>query len=159
MNLHEIQNLSFAELKERRDELVKLAGGNDVAARYIQALTDAKMRDEKLAEQGVTIKTLQDGMGLAQQRVADLEATCTKLRDDYAALQQLHNTDCDHAAKTCSKLQAAINELGSKLAAETARANRNAQLAARSEAAINGASKLLQDVIALRMVETTNEGA
>jgi hypothetical protein len=158
MNLHEIQNLSFAELKERRDELVKLAGGGDLAARYIQALTDAKMRDEKLGEQGVTINRLNDALGMSAENVAKAQELIAKTT---AALEQERADrakECGCHAETCGKMQTDINELGSKLAAETARANRLVHLSLRNEQAINGAAKLLQDAIALRMIDAVNEG-
>ena len=102
MKLHEIENLTAAELKARRDELAKaivegiytpppglaekqladelakaLVDGKhtavQLAARYVQARTDAKLRDELLAEQGATIKALQDGSGALMQQVAGLQ--------------------------------------------------------------------------------------
>jgi hypothetical protein len=62
MNFVEIENQTFAELKANRAknlELLKSADHDELAARYLQARQDAKMRDEKLAEQGKLITELQ----------------------------------------------------------------------------------------------------
>lgn len=62
MQLNEIENMTFAEIKARREELEALAAMvpvRDLAARYVQARADAKHRDEKLAAQGELITQLQ----------------------------------------------------------------------------------------------------
>ena len=91
MTLAEIENLSFADLKAKRDELVEAAAGvpadkqpeqylHNLAARYVQARTDAKMRDEKLGEQAATIKALQDGMGALQTKAETASAAVAALK-------------------------------------------------------------------------------
>jgi hypothetical protein len=62
MNWGEIENQTFAELKANKSknlELLKSVDRDDLAARYLQARQDAKMRDEKLYEQGKLIAELQ----------------------------------------------------------------------------------------------------
>lgn len=74
MELHEIENLSAAELKERRAELTEVAQAappDVLASRFIQARRDAKLRDEKLAEQGATITNLNAAI---ERLTADYEA-------------------------------------------------------------------------------------
>lgn len=57
----EIENLSAAELKAQREELAKKLLGEEkvkneaVVLRYLQARIDAKLRDEKMKEQGLVI--------------------------------------------------------------------------------------------------------
>lgn len=63
-----IENMPLVRMKEMRKELVAQAKHiphDELAARYVQARTDSKMRDEKLAEQGA--------------RIADLEAALSRL--------------------------------------------------------------------------------
>lgn len=75
MKISEIESLSFAELKTRRAGI--LAGLDEapevLAKRYLQARTDATMRDEKLAEQGATIKDLSTDLMAAKKQIAALE--------------------------------------------------------------------------------------
>ncbi len=79
MKLHEIENLTASELKDRKPELIeaaKLASVDDLAARYVQARTDAKLRDESLAEQAKTLEALRTGLEAAKQQA---EATGAEL--------------------------------------------------------------------------------
>lgn len=158
MKLCDIKNLTASELKERREELTKLAGGNECAAAFIQSLTDAKLRDEKLAEQGVTISRLNDALGMSAENVAKAQ---TLIAETTAALDKERadrSKECQCHAEACGKLKASIDELSSKLTAETARANRLAALCARSEKFINAVVAGGNELIAARMVEVTNEG-
>jgi hypothetical protein len=65
MNIQEIENLSAEELKSRRMELageLSSVKSADLVPRYLSTLIDAKMRDEKLSEQGSTIRILQESI-------------------------------------------------------------------------------------------------
>ena len=136
MTLAEIENLSFADLKAKRDELVEAAAGvpadkqpeqylHNLAARYVQARTDAKMRDEKLGDQAATIKALQDGMGALQTKAATAEALAGKSADQCVTL-----------ANRADELANQIVALKSQLAAETTRANTAEKLAKDRRAAL-----------------------
>ncbi len=73
MTIHEIENLSHADLKAQRVVLLKLlkaVAPEEVAARYLQARTDAKLRDEKLAEQAKLLAVIQEGQEAMKQREA-----------------------------------------------------------------------------------------
>lgn len=62
MTITEIENLTSAELKERKPailESLKTESVVTLAERYFLARLDAKMRDEKLAQQGRLITELQ----------------------------------------------------------------------------------------------------
>lgn len=184
MTLIDIENLSAGELKKRRDDLVAEAAKANVeelASRYVQARFDATMRDDKLAEQGVTINTLNDALAAAKQCYIDSQNALGMATGSLAELEKKHATDCAAHGEACAKLQAdakaalekvqseaaaaltaAANEINATraaLAKETARANRNAALAARCEGAINEIAARCNDLIAKRQVETTNEGA
>ena len=97
MELTDIEGLAAAELKKRRDELVAEAAKAPVeqlAARYVQARTDATRRDEKMAEQGETIVHLQKALKAAEKRAAEQAASLGKAEaaihqdaDRFAALQ------------------------------------------------------------------------
>ena len=79
MTITEIENLPLAELKVRRLELIaeaEVADASELAERYLQARADAKARDEKLAEQGVTIAALQEWVHI--QKAALAQATADK---------------------------------------------------------------------------------
>ncbi len=184
MTLIEIENLSTDELKKRRDELVAEAAKADakeLAARYVQARCDAAMRDDKLREQGVTINTLNDALATAKESIKQLSSALNERNAALADLAKKHAAHCAAHGEACAKLQAdakaalekvqneaaaalvaATNEINATraaLAKETARANRNAALAARCEGAINEIAARCNDLIAKRQVETTNEGA
>lgn len=75
MTLTEIENLALSDLKAKREEIVKELGGGELAQRYVQARTDAKMRDEKLAEQGKTIEALQAGHAALAEALAKARRT------------------------------------------------------------------------------------
>jgi len=97
MELTDIEGLAAAELKKRRDELVAEAAKAPVeqlAARYVQARTDATWRDVLLAGQGETIGHLQKALKAAEKIVADQAASLGKAEtaiaqgaDRFAALQ------------------------------------------------------------------------
>lgn len=89
--LASIENLPLADLKASKVLLIEEAGTlppADLAARYIQARTDAKQRDERMSEMGADITQLQADLDTAdadriaavelltaaEKRIADLEA-------------------------------------------------------------------------------------
>lgn len=105
MNLIDIENLPFADLKSRRAELIEQAARStqaDLAARFVDARTDAKHRDERMSEQGRTIASLNDGLDaksheleLAKARVVDLEQQVqayvrevSKFQEEVAAFKE-----------------------------------------------------------------------
>ena len=97
MQLSEIENLDAAALKAGRSELIeaaKAAPAAELAARYVQARTDAKQRDQKLAEQGETIKHLQSALDEAAKREAgarsetqQAETAASEAKKQIAALK------------------------------------------------------------------------
>lgn len=97
MTLIEIENLTFAELKSHRSEAIEAAKAADVgelAARFVDARTDAKQRDEKLGEQGKIIVLLQDSLERAAQQFAEFqrradaaEQSCTVANNTIAGLR------------------------------------------------------------------------
>lgn len=119
--LHEIENLSFAELKSRQADLISeaaKAAPGELAARYVKARTDAKHRDEKLAEQAVTIKALQDGMDAVTGKATGLE---NNLRQALATIENQKSEATKLAqdfGATQVKLTSEIDRLKQELAAE-----------------------------------------
>lgn len=76
MTLNDIENATAADIKANRVELVeqaKSATVDELAMRYVQARLDAKMRDEKLAEQGATITSLNEAIASARDRIKVME--------------------------------------------------------------------------------------
>lgn len=101
MTTTDVENLSYAKLKEQHDELVKAMQDqppDDLARRYVQARTDAKARDEKMSEQGKTITELQLAIKalrkqcrdeceeVARQAVADRSRLKAEALRNHAAL-------------------------------------------------------------------------
>ena len=161
MSLHEIENLTHAELKAQRDELVKAAAHEhvaDLAARYVQARTDAKARDEKLAEQGATITALTAGNAAMQQKIADLDTRLVDVGNELLCCAENHNRQASVWAEQRVGLDAEIAELQEKLASETARANRLKAEAARNFAALSTAEKAVKDAMAARELEAVEKG-
>lgn len=162
-----IENLSFAEIKDRREELVKEAANtpaSELAARYVQARQDAKQRDEKLAEQGRTIDALTQGLAATTEKAAALEVEFKSLGEKFVAQDQdwrkaLADKDATHAevaanvSAALTKQDATITELRAALAAETTRANRLKAEACRNNAALSGAAKMLNDALAAQRLD------
>lgn len=136
MTLIEIENLSAAlgaaELKARKAELVDAAAAADaaeLAARYVQARIDARMRDEKLAEQGRTIGLLQDALEKAKQVEAELRGAKERAAALEAAIAELTAKQEAESRQAAAALDAAIADLTAKLDAEACRATAATALA------------------------------
>lgn len=143
MTLTEIENLSAAELKSRKDELVAAASQADpaeLAVRYVQARTDASLRDEKLSEQGKTITTLQ---GAFDQLKASAQADLSKLGGIVAELQQRVEKFVD----AVSQKDAAIANLNLQIVEHSARADRLKVEAGRNLAALNSAASAMTSAL------------
>lgn len=129
MNLSEIENLSFADLKAKREELVKAIGCGELAERYVQARTDAKMRDEKLSEQGKTIEALQAGTTALTEKSNDLESQRQVAIDRCKRLEETLERRMSEAQEELDKRAAAIDQANAACSAETKRANAAESLA------------------------------
>jgi len=187
MKTADIENLAHKDLKARRDELVNAlvdatadVPRAELAARYVQARTDAAHRDEKLAEQAVTIGSLNTAIGDARQKVeeqaktievaakglAEADATITKLRVDHAA--ELERLTAAHAAEVAKlkaeydgligREQATSAKLTADLAEQTARGDRLGVVATRHLSAVTAAAKLLNDSLAAQSIEDAGTG-
>lgn len=89
MKITEIEGLSFAELKNRREELLGFLekdAAEVLARRYLKARTDAKQRDEKLAVQGRVIKGLEGDLIDAQNKAISQDRTNEALQDQAVNL-------------------------------------------------------------------------
>lgn len=170
MTLTEIENLSFAELKEKRAELIVAAtGAEDLAARYVQARTDAKHRDEKLSEQGRTIDALTTGIEAAKEKEAQLAAVIEAAKAEHQSFVQSEISAREAAGKEIADLNARLDaaatqyatslaELTADLNAESARANRLKAEALRNSSAITSAAKALNDALAHQQIEDADAG-
>jgi hypothetical protein len=143
MKLEDIENLSFAELKEQRAELLKHINGNPldaVAERYLQARMDAKQRDEKLSEQGKTITLLQAGHGTLDKQLHEANAALTETMqaNEMAVVE--------------------IERLRGLLRSETDRSERLKVQASKHQFALTGAAKLLNDAISMGQIEQAETG-
>jgi predicted transcriptional regulator len=143
MKISEIENLTFTELKSRHDELIaamKDVATPELAARYVQARTDAKQRDEKMSEQGRTIKELQLALEATRER-------------EQAAVSQVANTSSEN--KTLGEK---VTRLTADVQTAQARADRLKTQALRNQAAVTSAAKLLNDAITAQDVEAADKG-
>lgn len=87
MNIEAVENLSFAELKANRKKILKdLAdvSAEDLAARYLQARTDAKQRDEKMLQQGEMITALQSDLQSTRNEISGLREQVAQLELGYS---------------------------------------------------------------------------
>jgi hypothetical protein len=121
--LENIQNMTGQELKSKRDVLIaeaQLASLPELAARYVQSLTDAKLRDEKLGEQGREITGLNETINVQSQALRTLESELSAKNKTVDELQQ--------AVATLRRLneQLESREAGSK-AAQPAAETQNQQ--------------------------------
>ena len=172
MTIHKIENMTFSELKKKQAELAESLAGElpqELATRYLQARTDAKQRDEKLAEQGKTITSLNEGHEFLTGRVAELELQIT-LKDDAIAIRsrelefarQAHSNEVAALTQAHSDVVNALNdeisELKNSLLRQTQRAVRLKVQAIVNQTALTGAAKLLNDAISARQIEDADTG-
>jgi len=114
MGLELIENLSAAELKSQRSELVAEAAKVDAAEladRYVQSRTDAKLRDEKMAEQGQAILAAEDRAIRAEDRAASLTQEVERLTartEAQKAANDLLRTEVNDLKKQLAELQASV---------------------------------------------------
>lgn len=149
MSLANIENMPAAELKANRESLVAESAKEPVeqlAARYVQARTDAALRDEKLSEQGRTITLLQESLteakALLQKREAEIRETERQLqaeKDTNAANVGNYEMALTNLRDNMTALAADLSQRTSDLAAAT-------QLAAKRKAALVDVLKLVGDV-------------
>ena len=130
MDIHEIENLSFAELKAHKPDLLealKATPHEELAARYLQARTDAKLRDEKLAEQAKTLAALRQGLEAVKEKEAagrvlacDLVASLREKSDSFKKCADQTIADLEaqlkHAAKEGEAEQAVHSKCETDLA-------------------------------------------
>lgn len=172
MQITDIENLSIAELKQRRDEMIAAASEapiKELAERYVQARTDAKQRDEKLAEQARTLDSLNSGIEAANVQIADLKQRLKDSDDRNVANCKAALQDADQAAACLAKAnqahddyantaKQAIAELESALASERARAERLKSEAVRNHSALSQSARLINDAIAAQAIDIADQG-
>lgn len=92
VTLIDIENMSAAEIKQRWDDCADAARGTnaaDLAQRYVQARFDAKLRDEKLAEQARTIEGLSTGLESAREANDGWKSKVEEMRTRIAEAEHL----------------------------------------------------------------------
>jgi chromosome segregation ATPase len=133
MNLAEIENLSFVELKAKREEFIAEAAKAtqaDLAARYVQARTDAKHRDEKLAEQA-TIAALTTGNNALLEKLATTEGQLRTAIERCKRLEETLERRMSEAQEEITKRDEAISQ-GSVVIDRTRSALESAESLARA---------------------------
>lgn len=139
MSTHAIENLSFTELKEHRDALIadaeKLPPA-ELAARYVQARTDAKQRDEKLAEQGTTIASLNSALAESMARACGHAEEGNRLAAELAQSKANHAASQEAAADCMAKMQKQNDATNAELEATKAALAASEKLATQRRAAL-----------------------
>lgn len=156
MNLVDIENMPFADLKSKRAELIEAARQSplvELATRFVDARTDAKQRDEKLAEQGRTITSLNDSL---DARVAELRESTSLIADLRRELSDANNSLNQQRAAAVAKaeeFEETIRITRTKLLAAESDCRNAEKLAASRRAALvdvmNQAAKLTVQVAPL----------
>lgn len=182
MTIQDIENLSVAELKSGREEILTVVGAmtiSDVGPRYYQSRLDAKLRDEKLAEQGRTITLLEQGMNAAKEQNELLKLNLTqananlanvkKQADDWAAKALAEYKDFakksqEQLAVTCAEHEKIINDLkaelektNEQLAKQTQRGDRLKHQAIRNNQALNELASISNKTIAANQLDNADE--
>lgn len=137
--LQEIENMSYADLKAQRADLiakVESAPVKELATRYVQARTDAAGRDEKLSEQGRTITILQEALEAEKSRAVAAE----KRAAEVESLRQA-------SAQQAVKFNAALEALAKELQAEKAEGARFKGLAKSRRQAVAAVVQMLSPLL------------
>lgn len=175
LTIQNVENMSATELVERTDEILEGLADvpqPDVVARYLQARTDAKVRDENQADQARTLEALQSGNQAIREQLAGQVRITDKLTHELAAADtarveadKRHAEDMNDWAKLVSKekdlvtslraemerglTEAAVEynraqaEEAAKIQALTERCERLAAQAKQSHAAMTGAQQVV----------------
>lgn len=161
MQTTQIENMSAADLKAQKAEIVTAiaaAPPEDLAGRYVQARIDASLRDEKLSEQGQTITTLNEALGLAKGEIARLQDELKAAREAAAAEMLLRRQDGDAHLDEQIRDAELIKQLRASLQAEAARADRLKNAAGRMHAASAKAAQQLNEALSAQAIAAADEG-
>lgn len=168
--IHDIENATSLALKEGRKEAIKIArDSEDVAERYVQARLDATFRDEKLAEQGVTISALQDSLGVVKVALDEAMAARAYLVKRSEVLELDRKTEVEKAAvelkstsDTFDALVATLRKENDAIQARLGEADeRSLRLsieAKRNNTALNNAASVLNAAISSNLVDAADKG-
>ncbi len=111
--LQKIENMTCAELKANRDALAAEAEkqpAKELAHRYIQARTDAKLRDERMATMGQEFAKLNVALLASEQREAKLAAQIKALMVQIVDLNAALGRKSDK--ERIRELELQIKEMG-----------------------------------------------
>ncbi len=183
MPSHDIENSSFTELKAGKDSFVASATKwpvDELAARYVQARTDAKGRDEKLAEQADTLGHLNEALAAAKEdrniTKAEADKSITRLQSEGVALLKTGDAlqaSLDETKAWCEKQREEYEKATDVtrtrhadamvakdvlLRERSERADRLKAEADRNYAALSEASKLLSGAMHKHVIETADLG-
>jgi hypothetical protein len=161
MTFAEIENLSFAELKEQKAGILKSLGESDkaeLAARYVQARTDAKLRDDKLGEQGRTLTALEAGVNSLTEQKVSLEQQLAASQQRENEAKALNGRISEASAQDNAKLTAQLQECAKQLQAETARAERLKAEALRHHGALSQSAQIITGALAAQHIENVSQG-
>ncbi len=180
MKIHDVENMSAAELGEQYGAIVSaLLDGpppGDLAARYVQARLDAKLRDEKLGEQAKTLEALQTGLAAANQqdlvRIERLGRRTAELADVQAQLEEKEQQATASLARLQSEhdvvntaargsLQIADNMIAERDATIALLAERCDRLKTQADlyaSVMSTIQKTATDAIATRVIDQADKG-
>lgn len=122
--LTQIENASFEELKHKRAEFVALATEQplaEVARRYVQARTDAKLANQRMGEQSQELAALTSNLAVQAEVIGHLQ-------NDVAARDELLAAAKAELTTVQAELQQQ-KQAASQLAGELSEANLRARAA------------------------------
>lgn len=168
MQIHEIENLSFFDLKTRQAELIEAAKDvsveelpervDELAKRYVQARTDATMRDEKLADQAKTLEALRTGLDAATEKVAAAEQVSNDLLAKRATDQQTAEKEKAKASQVESDLNQRCKEVVGNFVREQQRSARLKNQADKFASAVTTIHKAAFDAINSQEIDDADKG-
>jgi chromosome segregation ATPase len=151
ISIETIENMSASELKERQSELAQFLEDTVsipvLVGRYLHARLDAKLRDEKLAEQGEAITALQAGVEHWKSDACKMDTELGAARTEVVNLQ----AELERAVALQESTQEA-------LAAEKARADRLKTEALRNRKALQEAAGIVNGAIHAQVVDDADTG-
>lgn len=158
MTLVEIENLPHDELKAKRLELIDAAAKGDVkelATRFVDARTDAKLRDIRMGEQGetitkheATIATLNNVVKEKSDLVTKREGEIRAVENQLVAEQNVSRSLREAAEESDRQHQAAISQLRAELQQMAGQLEAANRLAKDRRVALAGVMNVISPVLA-----------
>lgn len=160
MKLIDIENLEYKSLKEGREncvEAAKTAPIEELAARYVQARTDAKGRDLRLEIQGKTITAQEDSLHALKQKLATIEGNLSTITRQLEAARHQAGESSQTAGNYQNQLKKEIGQLQFDLEKANGRGDRLKAQAFKFAGAMSSIQKAANDAMQAQQILTADE--